>query len=380
VTVKRIPWAIAGSLVALSLALSACGGGSGGGGTTTPQTTPTSTAGERSNPAEVAASVPVGAAAFSPEEAADFWTPERLRNAQPVPIRTEPGKPRIGAAEGETPTPPAPEGAEGQVDGTVAQDQTADSPQTPADEPQTEQPGFPYKSFAWAGDSTKAPATTAGKIFFVKPSTGKTYVCSGTVVTADNESVVWTAGHCVYDLDAKAYMSKWVFVPAYKEGSAPLGIWPFRILATPKGWTEGDHAFDMGAAVVDQVQGKNLMAAVGGSQGLRWNAEVGPGTAVTDFGYPAGDPFDGEKLWTCDSTVADFDARGAVTGQPPLAIGCDMTGGSSGGGWLADYQPERGWGYVTSVNSYGYDSLPAVMMGPYQGNAAQNLYEYAKAQ
>jgi hypothetical protein len=32
------------------------------------------------------------------------------------------------------------------------------------------------------------------------------------------------------------------------------------------------------------------------------------------------------------------------------------------------------------VNSYGYPAFPAVMMGPYQGNAAQNLYEYAKAQ
>ena len=44
-----------------------------------------------------------------------------------------------------------------------------------------------------------------------------------------------------------------------------------------------------------------------------------------------------------------------------MGIDCDMTGGSSGGGWIAG-------GGVASVNSYGYSTLPNVMFGPYQGS------------
>jgi hypothetical protein len=50
-----------------------------------------------------------------------------------------------------------------------------------------------------------------------------------------------------------------------------------------------------------------------------------------------------------------------------MGIDCDMTGGSSGGGWIAG-------GSLVSVNSYGYATLPNVMFGPYQGSVAQGLY------
>jgi hypothetical protein len=55
-----------------------------------------------------------------------------------------------------------------------------------------------------------------------------------------------------------------------------------------------------------------------------------------------------------------------------MGIDCDMTGGSSGGGWIAG-------GGVASVNSYGYTTLPNVMFGPYQGTVSQSLYTQAAA-
>jgi hypothetical protein len=55
---------------------------------------------------------------------------------------------------------------------------------------------------------------------------------------------------------------------------------------------------------------------------------------------------------------------------PTIGIDCDMTGGSSGGGWIAG-------GSVASVNSYGYRTLRNVMFGPYQGSVAQSLYTQA---
>ena len=54
-----------------------------------------------------------------------------------------------------------------------------------------------------------------------------------------------------------------------------------------------------------------------------------------------------------------------------MGIGSDMTGGSSGGGWIDDN------GNVASVNSYGYQTLKNVMFGPYQGDVAQSLYTTA---
>jgi hypothetical protein len=58
-----------------------------------------------------------------------------------------------------------------------------------------------------------------------------------------------------------------------------------------------------------------------------------------------------------------------------MAIGCDMNGGSSGGGWVIDDGAE---GAVISVNSYTRLATPAVMYGPYFGGTAQALYDSVK--
>ena len=85
-------------------------------------------------------------------------------------------------------------------------------------------------------------------------------------------------------------------------------------------------------------------------------------------GYPAGAPFNGQRLWRLRLAAAVYDDTSA--NPPTMGIDCDMTGGSSGGGWIAG-------GGVASVNSYGYTTLPNVMFGPYQGSVAQSLYTQA---
>ena len=84
-------------------------------------------------------------------------------------------------------------------------------------------------------------------------------------------------------------------------------------------------------------------------------------------GYPAAPPFNGQRLWTCTSPLIYDDTS---ANPPTMGIDCDMTGGSSGGGWIAG-------GGVASVNSYGYTTLPNVMFGPYQGTVSQSLYTQA---
>ncbi len=67
---------------------------------------------------------------------------------------------------------------------------------------------------------------------------------------------------------------------------------------------------------------------------------------------------------------ADLGTRDTSANPPTMGIGCDMTGGSSGGGWVVGND-------VLSVNSYGYSNQPNVMYGPYQGSVAQQLYTSA---
>jgi hypothetical protein len=55
-----------------------------------------------------------------------------------------------------------------------------------------------------------------------------------------------------------------------------------------------------------------------------------------------------------------------------MGIGCDMTGGSSGGGWIVGND-------LYSENSYGYGNQPNVMYGPYLDDTAQAVYNAAAA-
>src|SRR5215211_5805137 len=100
----------------------------------------------------------------------------------------------------------------------------------------------------------------------------------------------------------------------------------------------------------------------------------------TAFGYPAlpnalSTPprleFDGERQWSCDSPVTGSDAVQSGAGPETLQIDCDMTGGSSGGGWVnAD-------GAVNGLVSYGYVGDGNHLYGPYFGSFARELYERA---
>lgn len=209
---------------------------------------------------------------------------------------------------------------------------------------------------------TSAPTRTNGKVFFTDD--GLNYVCSGTAVLSGNSSVVWTAGHCVHD-GASNFHTNWSFVPAYADGSRPYATWTARTLLTTSGWANGgDFSYDNGAAVVNLNGGQSLTSVVGG-RNIAFNTARQQQYAA--HGYPAGPPFNGQRLWVCNSPLVYDDTS---ANPPTMGIDCDMTGGSSGGGWIAN-------GSVVSVNSYGYTTLPNVMFGPYQGSVAQSLYTQA---
>ena len=209
---------------------------------------------------------------------------------------------------------------------------------------------------------TSAPTRTNGKVFFSEG--GLNYVCSGTSLLSGNKSTVWTAGHCVND-GSGTFHTNWAFVPAYADGSRPYGTWSARTLLTTSGWSSrGDFSYDLGAAVVSPSGGASLTDMVGGHN-IAFNSARSQQYAA--HGYPAGAPFNGQRLWVCNSPLTYNDNS---ANPPTMGIDCNMTGGSSGGGWIVGSS-------VHSVNSYGYGTLPNVMFGPYQGSVAQSLYTQA---
>jgi hypothetical protein len=212
------------------------------------------------------------------------------------------------------------------------------------------------------------PNSTHGKVFFRMG--GASYVCSGTVIRiANSRAAVITAGHCVDD-PGGGWATSWSFAPGYRNGRAPLGVWPAKVLWTFRAWgVKGDFTRDVGIAVIGRRSGKALDAVVG-ARGLAW--DLPRRQRFRAFGYPAAPPFNGEKLWVCESSYGTDDPFfDGGEGLSPMGIGCDMTGGSSGGGWVVRNR------FVNSVNSYGYDGLPAVMFGPYFDSSVGDLYRRA---
>jgi len=272
-------------------------------------------------PAALAARVTAKAVAQDKAAVKRYWTRERMRNAHPanrvLSGTFAPAAKRPPKAAASQPVPP------------------------------------PY---------TSQPTSTNGKVFFTEG--GVNYVCSGTALLSGNKSVVWTAGHCVND-GAGTFVTNWAFVPAYLDGGAPYGTWTARTLLTTSGWNNsGDFSYDNGAAVVSLNGGRALTDVVGG---VNPTFNYPRNQTYVSHGYPAAPPFNGQRLYTCTSPLRYDDTS---ANPPTMGIDCDMTGGSSGGGWTVN-------GSLESVNSYGYSSLKNVMFGPYQGTVSQSLYTQA---
>ena len=256
----------------------------------------------------------------SRDEVAAYWTDKRMREAVPA-----------GRAAGGSPkAKPGGGGAGGAYPFTAFE------------------PALPYPS-------------QHGKVFFT--DSGVNYVCSGTALTSGNESLVWTAGHCVHDGPGD-FHTNWAFVPAYRDGQRPFGTWTARQLLTTSGWQlSGNFAYDLGAAKVNTNGGATLTDTVG-SRGILFNQ--GRSQTYNLHGYPAAGKFNGQRMRICQSPWGLDDNRYG-SAPAPIGVGCDQTGGSSGGGWVVG-------GSVLSVVSYGYQSLKNVLFGPYQGSVAQTLY------
>lgn len=297
-------------------------------------------------------------------EASEIWTAAAMRDAIPVDV-IEVDEDAIAAME-YAPT-------EGEADGLISGGQPENE-----DEPAPESGedvdllgyGYPAPFTRWENfDSyTKGVYATVGKLFFKQD--GKSYVGSAASVGG---CAIITAGHCVHEGNnsAQGWVTDAVFVPAYRDGAAPFGVWPANYLVTRNQWFKNGISKglseDIGGAVLHKQGGKSISQRVGWL-GLMWNWSRDQ--HWLSMGYPAAAPFNGQRQWI---NAASYAYNGNVGASPaPVGMGNDLTGGCSGGPWVARFGSGN---YVNGINSYRNSSKPNELFSPYFGNAAKSLFD-----
>ncbi len=214
------------------------------------------------------------------------------------------------------------------------------------------------------------PYTTVGKLFFTQ--NGGSYVCSASSVatssTGVRQPVLWTAGHCVSN-GAGARSTNVIFVPDYENGAQPYGQFVCGQLWTTSAWHYTyDFSYDLGACAIGNNASGEILPNLLGTLGFAWNQSRNQ--HWDEFGYPQASPFNG--LWTtvCESSHGTDDTSIGGVGPAPQGVGCDMTGGSSGGPWVIGWE---GANYVNGQNDYKYNSQPLAMYSPYFGLVANMI-------
>jgi hypothetical protein len=323
-----------------------------------------------------------------------YWTEERMRNAKPyeIVLPGNPSKPddiELLGVQGQ--------GQEGRYEGEVPtvflseEDRLMNQSGATAGLAPLHHwsgPPWPYNRFQMPlNPYTLYPARTIGKLFFTIPGQGN-FVCSASVVTSANsvKRMVWTAGHCVVTPTSGGpiWHTNVVFVPARRDGANPLGTWGGVELWSLAGWAiSGSLRYDMGAIVTNHCGGTCRIGNITGSLGFIWNAQYQQD--YHSIGYPQDTPFNGERQHVCTAGEARQDLPGSVAGPATNGIGCDATGGTSGGPWVTRVYPQRAPDnpltpninfymgcvncYVNGVNSYRYVNQPRELFSPYCGTA-----------
>lgn len=207
------------------------------------------------------------------------------------------------------------------------------------------------------------PLAATGKVFFTMGATN--YVCSGSLITeaTTGRSIVLTAGHCVWENKAVgAWATNFIFIPAYDSNpvnnceSSPDRCLVATALVASLGFTS-QTSFSTQATTYDWA-----FAAVeeSGESGFNLAVDAFSNSATAyAFGYPAATPYSGNDLVYCAGPISPDPNNGGRT----WGLSCKMTGGSSGGPWLAGFSTLTNIGTASSLNSYGYKGVTK-MYGP----------------
>ncbi|MEU6865711.1 serine protease [Streptomyces sp. NPDC046876] len=172
---------------------------------------------------------------------------------------------------------------------------------------------------------TAAAEPAVGALFSPGEDGDGDHHCSGVVVHSPGGDLVATAAHCVYR-GALGFRTNLVFVPGYRDGEAPYGVWvPTRIDVDPS-WSEDqdpDHDVAFLRLRRPGRPGERLEDTTG-AETIRFRPQLPAPARVV--GYPGG----AEEPVDCFNTAR-------ADGPTQLRLDCaDVPDGTSGGPVLTD--------------------------------------------
>jgi hypothetical protein len=206
--------------------------------------------------------------------------------------------------------------------------------------------------------------SAVGALFTVSGGQLHRHFCTGSVVDSPPGDLVITAAHCVSGMAP----GQIAFVPGYRSGVAPYGIWLTSAVLSDSTWQASrnpDH--DVAFLVVHRTgSSARIQDLTGGERlGIGW-----PGRVWVDvIGYPDGT----ERPISCQNESKPL-------GVSQMEFDCGgYTDGTSGGPFLGRVNPSTGDGTVIGVIG-GYEQggdIASVSYSPGFGRAVQALYQIA---
>lgn len=310
------------------------------------------------------------------------WTREEMLNAIPLDMVLRNGA-TVPVTVGDGPQPDGPPGMTpaGQpgLGRTASMELDAAKGAAAPDLEAAETPYAAYTAFSYPypytrmaalpSEYTTYPYRAIGKVFFRQ--NGLSYVCSASSI--GNYAVI-TAGHCVHrgNNSATGWSTNFVFVPGYNNGAAPFGQFTANHLWATTHWYQNgqfnNFARDLGGAVLNKILVGGIAYKL--SQRVGWLGAMWNFSYYQHFhsiGYPQAAPFTGLTMQICSASFARHDSSFLPN---TTGIGCDATGGTSGGPWVVGL---RRTNYVNGINSYKYGSQPLALYSPYFDTTAGNL-------
>ena len=193
------------------------------------------------------------------------------------------------------------------------------------------------------------------------------HFCTASVVASPGQDLLITAAHCINGGNGSGYETDIVFIPGYRDGDAPYGVWtPQRLLVAPQWANSSDPDFDVGFVVLQPHDGENIQQVLGANQ---LGIDSGYQYLVRVTGYP--DSAD------APITCVNWTSRQSAT---QLRFDCGgYTGGTSGSPWVTDFDTQSRTGTIVGVLG-GYQQggdTPSVSYSAYLNSDIHQLYEQA---
>jgi len=219
-----------------------------------------------------------------------------------------------------------------------------------------------------ADSHTAGPRTglRVGALFEHGP--GGNHFCTASVVSSPGRNLLITAAHCIDGgKGSSGYDSDIVFIPDYRDGQEPFGVWtPAKLIVAPQWANSSDPDFDVGFVVLEPNQGRNIEQVLGAS---RLGTDQGYGYLVHVTGYPNSE----NVPITCVNWTSRFS-------DTQLKFQCaGYTGGTSGSPWVTKFITGSRTGTIVGVIG-GYQEggdTPSLSYSVRFGPAILALYRQA---